>query len=289
MLNKIKYIIISFIFFFGLSINVNAENIIDFGEKGSIEVTLTEKSEDIAIKGADITIYQIAYATEENHNLKFEYTEALKDCHISLENLEDPNLPKELSKCLNENVLSITKTTDNNGVVNFENLDLGLYLVTQSNKVEGYSVIDPFLVMTPKIENDEWIYDIKALPKTDIYQVVDLKITKVWNTSSNNLPEKVEIELYKGDTLINTVILNKDNNWTYTFKDIEKSDEYHVKEINIPKGYTVSYQNQEFTFTVTNTDTLPQTGQIFYPIIILTVLGITFILLGFLELKRDNR
>ena len=67
------------------------------------------------------------------------------------------------------------------------------------------------------------------------------------------------------------VKLNENNNWTYTWNQIEKSDKYSVKEINVPKGYKVTYSNEEYVFTVTNTDTLANTGQFYYSIIILTI------------------
>ena len=65
------------------------------------------------------------------------------------------------------------------------------------------------------------------------------------------------------------------------------SDKYSVKEINVPKGYTPSYKVNNYVFTVTNTDTLPFTGQIFYPIIILSTLGIVLILTGVRIMKNE--
>ena len=65
------------------------------------------------------------------------------------------------------------------------------------------------------------------------------------------------------------------------------SDKYHVKEVNIPKGYTPSYKENNYLFTVINTDTLATTGQIFYPIIILSILGIILILTGIRIIKEE--
>lgn len=65
------------------------------------------------------------------------------------------------------------------------------------------------------------------------------------------------------------------------------SDKYSVKEINIPKGYIPSYKVNNYVFTITNTDTLATTGQIFYPIIIFSVLGIMLILIGIKFIKEE--
>ena len=219
--------------------------------------------------------------------MSFKYTDQFSYCDVSLKDLTEENLSKEITKCIKDDSIGVIDYTNKNGIVSFKELDLGLYLVSQTNKLEGYSNFDSFLVMIPKTIDDKWVYDIEANPKTDIYKVIDIIVNKVWNTNSNKIPEKVDIELYRGDELIDTIILNKDNNWTYTFENIEKSDNYNIKEINIPKGYTDSYKVNNYTFTVTNTDTLADTGQIFYPIIISFVLGVILILLGIRIIRNE--
>ncbi len=288
MLNKIiKSLILIFCIFFGVTLKLNADNIIDFDKKGNIKVTLIENSENVVVEGAEITIYKVADATEYNNNLKFEYVDEIKSCDFNLEDLENSNATSEILKCITKDVLSITKSTNDKGIVTFDNLDLGLYIVTQSNKVEGFSVIDSFLVMIPNVIDNEWIYDISALPKTDIYKVMDLIINKVWNTVNENLPHEILVNLYKNDEVIETVVLNEENNWSYTFEDIEASDEYYIKEVNVPKGYIDSYQIVDNVFTIINSDKLPQTGQIFYPIVFLIISGVIFILIGIIILKRE--
>lgn len=46
------------------------------------------------------------------------------------------------------------------------------------------------------------------------------------------------------DNVISTVVLNKDNNWTASI-DVPDSGEYSVEEVNVPDGWTVSYENNE--------------------------------------------
>jgi len=190
--------------------------------------------------------------------------------------------------CNIENAVKHVSNTDVNGIASFNDIDLGLYYVKQTKKVEGYSNFDSFLVAIPKVEDDVWTYDIKAKPKAEIYKVIDIIIEKKWNSNSNILPSEVTIELYNDKELIDSVKLNKDNNWTYTFNDMKLSDKYNVKEVNIPKGYTPSYKENNYTFTVTNTDTLAYTGQVFYPIIIFLSLGIILILAGIKIIKTEE-
>lgn len=291
MVKKISYLLIAITLFLGFTLSANAkesDHIIDFSKTGSIKVTLHEEAEDTYVEGARITIYKIADAYSNAGRLSFKYTDNFSSCKVSLDDMTDENLTKDISKCVTKESIGVSEVTNKNGTVTFDDLSLGLYFIKQTNKVEGYSSIDSFLVHIPKIIDNSWIYDIVANPKTDIYREIDLVVNKVWNTNGNSLPEKVEIELYNGLELIDTITLNSYNNWTYTWKNLEKSDKYSVKEINIPEGYKVSYSNNEYTFTVTNTDTLANTGQLFYSIIVLAILGLVLILLGVIEIKKVN-
>ena len=285
---RINYLLVVITLFFGFMITVDAKenHTVDFSRKGSMEVTLHEMSEDTYVEGAEITIYKIADAYLDGVNLAFKYTDEFSSCSVSLDDLTIDDLSKKITLCVKPESVGTSLITNDFGTVIFNDLDLGLYLVSQTNKVEGYSNIDSFLVQIPKVIDNSWTYDIIANPKTDIYKEIDLVVNKVWNTDSNKLPEKVEIELLLDGEVIDTVILNSSNKWTHTFKNLEKSDKYSVREINIPKGYKVSYTNNEYIFTVTNTDTLANTGQLFYSIIILAVFGLIFILLGVIEIKK---
>ena len=283
MKRKVNYLFITIILFISLITNVKA-NTIDLSKKGSISVTLKEKSENVLIDGAEITIYHIGDASIKDNNLVFNKREELT-CDVSLDNLKDTKLVSDIAKCINDNIIKYVGTTDN-GKVTYNNLNQGLYLVTQTKSTEGYSDIDSFLVAIPKVEDNKWIYNINALPKVDIYKVIDLVVEKKWNTISKNIPKYVNIELYKGEELIDTIELSEENNWTYTFEGIEKSDKYTIKEINIPKGFTPSYKVNEYIFTVTNSDVLADTGQIFYPIIISFIAGFIFIVFGIKFIKE---
>ena len=101
MLNKkIKYLTISIFLFMMFASTAYADNIVDFSKKGSIEITLQESKENKGISNAEITIYKIADATSKNYNLAFDYVEELNTCDVSLENLEEPSLSEEISKCI---------------------------------------------------------------------------------------------------------------------------------------------------------------------------------------------
>lgn len=261
-------------------------NIIDFTKKGNISVTLSDGNGNL-VEGANIKIYKLAEAYSNNNNLDFNYNESLEVCS---ESIKENNLNNETLECIyNSDLFTLEDTTNESGYTSFDNLDLGLYLVEQTNKVEGYSKIDPFLVYIPIVKENNWIYNIKATPKTDIIRLMDVIVEKKWDiVNSNNQPKEVTIELLKDEEVIDTVILNDENQWTYTWYQIEESDSYSVREKNVPEGYTDTYRQVENKFIVTNTKTLVQTGQNILIVELLAIFGLFFIVIGSI-INKNNR
>jgi len=268
--------------------NVN-DHIVDFNKKGTIEITLKETDGTKAIEGAEITLYHVADVLAKDNKLVYTYNESIKDCKADLTNLSQ-SLTSEINHCIsNKEVPSQVKVTDKDGKVKFENLELGLYLVKQTKNVSGYSNIDSFIVNIPKNIDNKWTYDIKAEPKTDIIRLMDLTVEKKWDIENgDNTPKYVTIELLKNNEVIDTITLNKDNNWTYTWKQIEESDEYSVREKNIPIGYTATYRQEGNKFIVTNTKSLVQTGQNTSIIFVFAGLGLVSIIFGIIFNKRNK-
>ena len=97
---------------------------------------------------------------------------------------------------------------------------------------------------------------------------VTLEIEKVWddgNDAQKVRPAEIEVDVLANDEVIFTVVLNEENEWKYEevlpfSNDNYKEVTYTVKEKNVPKGYTVSYSQNEYKFTVTNTITPPETS-----------------------------
>lgn len=286
-MKRIKILLLSLIMLFSVdNIYALSSNVVDFNHKGSIQITLYEKNDNEKIEGAELTIYKVADAREKDHNLVFEYVKELEECPVSLEDLESATVSSEIEKCIPNDMDGIVKVTDSDGSVKYEDLDLGLYLVKQTNKVEGFSKIDSFLVMIPKVIDNKWVYDVEATPKTDIIRVINIDVKKVWNTSTSNtnhtinIPKSITVELLLNDEVIDTITLSKESDWKYTWVDLEKSDMYTVREKNVPKGYTVTYQKEDNSFIVTNTSSLVQTGQMLWIVLLVGMIGVLFVIIS---------
>lgn len=293
-MNKIKNYLFLFITLFAIGNNVvyadTNDHIVDFNRKGKFEVTLKDFDETNRIEGAEISLYHVASVTSENNRLVYEFTDDFTECDADLGDLTNETLTDDIKQCITENVEAVqVKTTDENGVVVFNDLELGLYFVKQTNKVLGYSIIDPFLINLPKEEDNKWTYEIKAEPKTDIIRLMDVIVEKKWDIqNSKSTPESVIIELLKGNEVVDTVVLNDENNWTHTWIQIEESDEYSVKEKVVPEGYTVTYRQEGNKFIVTNIRTLVDTGQNYLIWFILGSLGLMLVIFGVIYDKKSK-
>lgn len=128
------------------------------------------------------------------------------------------------------------------------------YTVKEENVPEGYTLsIDDKDPAHPILTN-------KHEPT-----VTQVKVTKKWEDANNQdglRPKEIQVQLYAGDQEVGEkVVLSTDNKWTHTFTKLpEKANgeiiHYSVKEVVVPKGYTVTEERQEKgDIVLTNTHT----------------------------------
>ena len=288
-MKKIKYLLITIFMFLSFIPQVFANNNeINLSKKGTITITLNELETNKPLEGVNIKLYKVASLGIKDNNLNYTYEKGFLNCSSNLSNLNNLN-SKDIENCLIEkDSINQIKTTNKSGKVEFLGLDLGLYLAVQENKLEGYSTFDSFLITLPENINDKWNYNVLSKPKTDIYELMDFKVQKMWFNMYFNIPDTIEIALMKGDEVVLKTFLGNHNDWTYTFKDIPKSDDYHAVELNVPKGFKVVYKDYSNVFMIINIDYLAQTGQNIILVIILFGLGLILIFLGIIFIKRKK-
>lgn len=83
----------------------------------------------------------------------------------------------------------------------------------------------------------------------------EISVEKQWDDDNNSAevrPDSVTVYLKNGETIIETVKLNAQNEWRYTFKDLPRDGTYTVTEEEI-KGYSpVVTGDEEKGFVITN-------------------------------------
>ena len=106
--------------------------------------------------------------------------------------------------------------------------------------------------------------DLTNTDQTITLYTEDTKISveKVWDDNNDQdgiRPTTIKVQLYAdGKASGRTVELSENNNWKYTWKDLDKQKDgedivYTVDEIEIPDGYTKTVTNKGAAFTITNT------------------------------------
>ena len=260
----------------------------DVDRPGSVSVTLMDQVEKTPISGAELSLYYVASVEQTaNHDLIYTFTKAFETCGCAL---ADPKLSVKLAAFVQEHAIPAERlVTDAHGSVSFVNLPLGLYFVMQTNTVAGYAPCTSFLVTVPNYDTSGYVYDVNASPKTDIVRLTDITIKKIWNTdASASETESVTIQLLRDGVVVETAILNEQNHWQVTYTNMPESDAYSIVEVHVPKGFTATYSQNGYTFTVTNSTTLIQTGQLIWPIPVLALAGLCLITAGTIVLRKTR-
>lgn len=153
---------------FSLAVGASAA-VIDKTTKGSITLTM-KNTEGKTVGGGTMSLYYVAAIEENNGTYSFAYTDAFKGCSVDLNgDLTSAATAKaiELYTVANSKTVVPThrKNIASNGVVKFDNLNVGLYLLVQHHAAAGYSTMASFLISVPREVNGVYDYSVDAAPK----------------------------------------------------------------------------------------------------------------------------
>lgn len=187
------------------------------GEPGDSLPTNDKGETPTPLAGATFTVYQVKNAED----LKKYYDGKDVAWPTSWEDYAEPDTTTGGYKLKSEKVKAVTevgsKTTDASGVVKFEKLSLGLYLVLETKTPDSVkTACVPFFVSVPmtKVSTDtngaltDWLYDVHVFPKNSTaYGKADLqKVGKQSGTDTEvTAMQGYKFKLYKK---------NDDKTWT---------------------------------------------------------------------------
>jgi len=85
-----------------------------------------------------------------------------------------------------------------------------------------------------------------------------LTVHKVWNDNDYpGRPDYVTVRLFRDGENHEEIVLNQDNQWTYTWDELDDRHQWSVEE-DVPQGYEVSYKTEDNkVFIVNNMDYEP--------------------------------
>ena len=119
------------------------------------------------------------------------------------------------------------------------------------------------------------------------------RVQKRWDDAgySSKRPGSVTVELLRNGQVYDTVTLTAAGNWQYTWENLPSKDSlWTVREV-VPQGYKATVWQEGDTFVLQNSflsAKLPQTGQLWWPVPILALGGLTLVAIG-LGLKKRQR
>ena len=125
-------------------------------------------------------------------------------------------------------------------------------------EVAEVEIPEKYEIASAYMENNEWIIT-NRLKSSDVPTAKNVTVRKVWeDQDSTKRPAVVNVQLYKDLIPYGTVTLSADNNWQFTWTDLDASAEWTVDEIDVPEGYERSIRMETSddqvvtTYTITN-------------------------------------
>lgn len=196
-----------------------------------------------------------------------------------------------------------TQQSDSNGGLSIPGIEKGVYLVIgqQSNDGKYVYTPSPLIVSVPcydiygNLQHNVNIIHNKVEKEEISDMPVDYKVVKQWKDSGTEKyrPEYIEVSLFKNSKYVQTVKLSAENNWCYQWTALSNGDYWTAVEKVVPSKYIMSIEKEQTCFYITNTYSepppppkLPPTGQLWWPVPLLIVIGILSIALAFA--KREE-
>lgn len=133
--------------------------------------------------------------------------------------------------------------------------------LTYSTNLNDYKNTQPVVLV--KTEEKELLADTNKN-----IDLISINVEKKWedgNDQDGKRPTEIKVQLYKNNEKYGeSITLNSDNNWKYTWDNLLKDYEYTVKELDennikvengskYDENYTVTYIVEENNITITNT------------------------------------
>ncbi len=287
-------------------------------------ITLICRSEEITLVGMEWSLYQVGERDADG----FVLTGDFADYPVNVDDINEENfgvLAKTLeSYAIADAIVPMaTGATNENGTLRFDGLDTGLYLASgKVLKVGQYFYVPMALLL--EVSDDGSVLDYDAYPKywyaLSEDQLVEHTVRKVWEDDDNAAqarPTSVTVDLFRNGVLHDTITLNEANQWEYRWEELEANCTWHVAERDIPVDYEVSIDFNQTQYLIKNTyvstsvttttsatttqttsttrittatddSNLPQTGQLWWPLIPLVAGGIVLLVVG-LTIKRGRK
>lgn len=307
-------------------------------QKGSISIVCP-------VEGMELSLYRVAEYEESG---SFTLTERFRKYPVSLEQKSQEGwqgAADALADYIRRDGIKADAVlvSGSDRKVCFTELNRGLYLVlgqtTELQEDGKTQIYEPQTAVIALPEDSQGTsegmdpYQVTAVLKfekndkpgnPEEEEETKIHVLKVWKQDQEEeRPDSIVVELLQIDVEGNTTVadrqtLTKENQWSYTWKNLSTLMRWSVSEAEVPKGYTVAVTREGNTVVLTNTakkpgksdgevnppskkptdkttnkitdktsDKLPQTGQLWWPVLVLLFAGVICLLVG--RVLRDRK
>lgn len=281
-----------------------------FDSTRSCSLTLSYNRGESAFSNLNIDIYRVAKLCNDG---TYELLEPFSNYPIKIYGITSQKEWQDTAQTI-KNYVSANQVeayqsqkTNEKGQASFVGLETGLYMVKgiTAQDSKGYVVFFDFMVYLPTPVEDGYDYDVEARPKyTEYIAPEKYTVVKLWKDSedSERRPESITVEILKNGKVQESILLNSENNWSYSWEVSDKDGVWSVIEKEVPDGYQVSITKDEMVFVITNSmspmtpddpekpeSNIPTTGDtspLLLYVIILCVSGFGLILLCILRMRE---
>ena len=222
---------------------------------------------ETAFSGIEVKLYRIAKVSAD---FKYTLTQPFERSGLILDGIRTAGEWNVVRSTLEAHILAynitpdFTSLTNEDGQASFERLRTGMYLaiVGQAEEDGIHYLFDSALIALPGLaQNGRWQYEVSAnakgevLPPVDPDEEVELKVLKLWrgDEGRNDRPKSIEVEIFCDGSSYKTVILSEENHWAYSWSAMDNGSSWTVVERNVPQGYTMTVEERQSTFVLTNT------------------------------------
>lgn len=295
-------------------------------ETKKVKLTVECMENETALEGMPWDLYRVAYKNGDSMVLTEQFRDYpvnLADLTTSAAMAASETLVTYVEA---DNLMPVASDiVGSSGTVVFPGLTYGLYLIVgMETEINGtFYNPTPYIITIDEGTGEDPTFNynvyskpkIKALPKKDTVYKFSATVKLFWEKdNSETRPKSASVTLLRDGEPYKTETLSDANNWTVTWAGLTSKYKWSVVEDNVPEGYTVTYvqndinidpddpEQHDLEFIITNTGNyvpaettkpapkpLPQTGQLRWPIPVLSAAGMVLFAVGWIMYRRKRK
>lgn len=219
-----------------------------------------------AVESAKITLHFIvpdctfsAYQVAEiSENGTYAITEQYSSLSVDWTSLEEDDwydLIQTLDTLTVSESLKAAQTavTDESGDAVFSGLSAGIYLI-RSERVEADGCVYEASSMLIEADGTDQVIEITKYTSETLPVTVEVTVRKIWTQDDKSKrPSQITVNLLRDGEVYDSAVLSADNNWSASWSELDAAYSWIVAESQIPDGYTVTYEQEEYFFVIVNT------------------------------------